>query len=71
MLRYLDLCVELKKSHLAKEGLYQYKNICQNVNKISAIYYLSVHNIRDYNLHIHRADACLGCYNDEGFGVIG
>lgn len=32
MLLYLELCVELKKSHLAKEGLYQYKNICQNVS---------------------------------------
>ncbi|KAF6024761.1 EIF3A [Bugula neritina] len=32
MLKYLELCVELKKSHLAKEGLYQYKNICQLVN---------------------------------------
>jgi len=29
---YLQLCVELKKSHIAKEGLYQYKNICQQVN---------------------------------------
>ncbi|XP_056291869.1 eukaryotic translation initiation factor 3 subunit A [Pseudoliparis swirei] len=32
MLKYLDLCVDLRKSHLAKEGLYQYKNICQQVN---------------------------------------
>lgn len=32
MEKYLDLCVELKKSHVAKEGLYQYKNICQQVN---------------------------------------
>ncbi len=28
---YLELCVELKKSHIAKEGLFQYKNICQQV----------------------------------------
>jgi len=32
MEQYLDLCVELKKSHIAKEGLYQYKNICQQIN---------------------------------------
>ncbi|CAH1784638.1 unnamed protein product [Owenia fusiformis] len=32
MEEYLRLCVELKKSHIAKEGLYQYKNICQQVN---------------------------------------
>ncbi|KAK2180443.1 hypothetical protein NP493_443g06025 [Ridgeia piscesae] len=29
MEKYLQLCVDLKKSHIAKEGLYQYKNICQ------------------------------------------
>ncbi|XP_074640186.1 eukaryotic translation initiation factor 3 subunit A-like [Tubulanus polymorphus] len=32
MHKYLELCVDLKKSHVAKEGLYQYKNICQQVN---------------------------------------
>ncbi|XP_038070964.1 eukaryotic translation initiation factor 3 subunit A-like [Patiria miniata] len=32
MEKYLTLCVELRKSHTAKEGLYQYKNICQQVN---------------------------------------
>lgn len=32
MLKYLELCVDLRKSHLAKEGLYQYKNICQQVD---------------------------------------
>ena len=31
MEKYLQLCVDLKKSHIAKEGLYQYKNICQQV----------------------------------------
>ncbi|RLU26698.1 hypothetical protein DMN91_000495 [Ooceraea biroi] len=30
--RYLDLCVELKKSHIAKEGLFQYRNMFQSVN---------------------------------------
>ncbi|KAF7710859.1 hypothetical protein HF521_009731 [Silurus meridionalis] len=32
MLKFLELCVDLRKSHLAKEGLYQYQNICQQVN---------------------------------------
>ncbi|XP_065289252.1 eukaryotic translation initiation factor 3 subunit A [Dermacentor albipictus] len=32
MQQYLELCVELKKSHIAKEGLFQYRNICQQVN---------------------------------------
>ncbi|CRK88039.1 CLUMA_CG001825, isoform A [Clunio marinus] len=32
MFKYLDLCVELKKSHIAKEGLFQYRNMYQLVN---------------------------------------
>lgn len=32
MRSYLNLCVELKESHMAKDGLHQYKTICQNVN---------------------------------------
>lgn len=34
MEKYLQLCVELRKSHIAKEGLYQYKNICQQVQPV-------------------------------------
>ena len=34
---YLELCVELRKSHVAKEGLYQYKNICQQVHETSYV----------------------------------
>lgn len=34
MFMYLRLCVDLKKSHLAKEGLYQYRNIFQSVSAI-------------------------------------
>ncbi|XP_044754026.1 eukaryotic translation initiation factor 3 subunit A [Coccinella septempunctata] len=32
MFRYLELCVDLKKSHIAKEGLFQYRNLFQSVN---------------------------------------
>ncbi|UYV70311.1 EIF3A [Cordylochernes scorpioides] len=32
ILKYLALCVDLKKSHLAKEGLFHYRNMCQYVN---------------------------------------
>ncbi|KAL5284743.1 EIF3A family protein [Megaselia abdita] len=32
MFKYLYLCVELKKSHIAKEGLFQYRNMFQLVN---------------------------------------
>ncbi|RNA26224.1 eukaryotic translation initiation factor 3 subunit A isoform X2 [Brachionus plicatilis] len=32
MKNYLELCVDLKESHMAKDGLHQYKNICLNVN---------------------------------------
>ncbi len=37
MLKYLELCVDLRKSHLAKEGLYQYKNICQQVREEKSV----------------------------------
>ncbi|RZF44083.1 hypothetical protein LSTR_LSTR013138 [Laodelphax striatellus] len=32
MFKYLDLCVELKKAHVAKEGLFQYRNMFHSVN---------------------------------------
>lgn len=32
MKNYLNLCVELKESHMAKDGLHQYKTICLQVN---------------------------------------
>ena len=35
MYKYLELCVDLKKSHIAKEGLFQYRNMCQSVNVAS------------------------------------
>ena len=28
MYRYLTLCVDLRKSHMAKEALFQYRNMC-------------------------------------------
>lgn len=39
MEKYLQLCVELRKSHIAKEGLYQYKNICQQVQPMQPLKY--------------------------------
>ena len=35
--QYLNLCVELRKSQAAKEGLYQYKIICQQVGFQSSV----------------------------------
>ena len=32
MLLFVELCVDLKKGKLAKDGLYQYKNTAQNTN---------------------------------------
>ena len=29
---YLKLCVELQRSSVAKDGLYQYRNICKDSN---------------------------------------
>ena len=31
MKRHLELCVDLKSHHIAKDGLHQYRNLCQNV----------------------------------------
>jgi translation initiation factor 3 subunit A len=31
MIKYLELCVDLKKAYMAKEGLFQYRNMCQSV----------------------------------------
>lgn len=38
MFKYLDLCVELKKSHIAKEGLFQYRNMFQSVRKYKVVF---------------------------------
>ena len=35
MLKYVDLCVELKKGRYAKDGLIHYRNVCQQVNVAS------------------------------------
>ena len=32
MVRFVELCVNLRKGKMAKEGLYQFKNIAQNTN---------------------------------------
>lgn len=40
MLKYVELCVELKKGKMVKEGLHQYRNIAQNtsVNSIEVLH---------------------------------
>lgn len=31
MTKHLELCVDLRKPHIAKDGLFQYRNMCQQV----------------------------------------
>lgn len=45
MLKYLELCVDLRKSHLAKEGLYQYKNICQQVREEKSVMFAQIRQL--------------------------
>lgn len=33
MKRHLELCVDLKDHRMAKDGLHQYRNLCQSVRK--------------------------------------
>ncbi len=32
-LKYVDLCVDLKKGRYAKDGLIHYRNLCQQVRR--------------------------------------
>ena len=32
MKRHLELCIDLKNPHYAKDGLHQYRNLCQTVS---------------------------------------
>merc|ERR1719460_3346464 len=35
MMRYLELCVEMRKAKAAKDGLIQYRMVCQQINVAS------------------------------------
>lgn len=48
MFKYLDLCVELKKSHIAKEGLFQYRNMFQSVRTNTTI--TTFYTTQGYNI---------------------
>lgn len=45
MMKYLELCVELKKSHIAKEGLFQYRNMFQLVLLLIFIFLKQFYNL--------------------------
>ena len=38
MKRHLELCIDLKNPHLAKDGLHQYRNLCQTVSYTAALH---------------------------------
>ena len=54
MLLFVELCVDLKKGKLAKDGLYQYKNTAQNTN----VGTIEVSNIRAFSLLISLMTRC-------------
>lgn len=53
MLKYVELCVELKKGKMVKEGLHQYRNIAQNtsVNSIEVKIIQHVESIETQLIH--------------------
>ena len=71
MNRYLELCVDLKKSHVAKEGLFQYRNMCQSSNVASLAQvvqgYLSLAEKRTESARQESADSVEVGYNNKFF----
>lgn len=66
LFKYLELCVDLRRSHVAKEGLYQYKLICQQVNIASLEeviqYFLKLANAR---AEAAKAESRVGTVDDD------
>lgn len=57
MLKYVELCVELKKGKMVKEGLHQYRNIAQNtsVNSIEVNIEFNIFQIQHFRFNIFQA----------------
>ena len=70
MILFVELCVDLKKGKLAKDGLYQYKNTAQNTNvgtiEVCQIYRPSpsirqlIPSVPAGPQEVHRARRCKG-----------
>lgn len=56
MLKYVELCVELKKGKMVKEGLHQYRNIAQNTSVNSIEVGFNIFKITLVNLKLNPYD---------------
>eukprot|EP01111_Echinosteliopsis_oligospora_P004803 TRINITY_DN1787_c0_g1_i7.p1 TRINITY_DN1787_c0_g1~~TRINITY_DN1787_c0_g1_i7.p1 ORF type:complete len:1162 (-),score=459.28 TRINITY_DN1787_c0_g1_i7:100-3585(-) len=56
MLKYIELCVDMRKEKMAKEGLHQYKLICQQIN-VSSLETVIKHFLSLVNAHASAAQS--------------
>ncbi|KAG9160131.1 hypothetical protein Leryth_015016 [Lithospermum erythrorhizon] len=65
MFKHIELCVDMRKGRIAKEGLIQYRMVCQQVNVNS------LEEIIKHYMHLHCSRACsqMQCALDDALDV--